>query len=372
MKTFFNLIQEVQKPGFCHRCGGCVTFCTAINYGALEIDDDGKPRYSEPEKCIECGLCYSVCPEITALEEEVKRITNWSAPTGRILDTTVARTTNKNVHDKATDGGVVTSLLMHLIDRGKIDGAITTKQVGPFQRKPFLCVSKEEIIDSAGFFFDTVHGMKNFSEQYITNSSVHEFPSIMKKGLHRVAFVGTPCQINAIRRMQALGIVPSDDIVLCLGLFCSGNFVFNDKAKKKISDIAGFKWDDVKKINIKEDIIINLKNGTKKKVPLEMFDSFKRYACNYCMDYSSEFADISFGGIGADEGWTTVLTRTPLGRAIISDAKSSKVIEIYDHHIKADFASHALDMIRKASSFKRTSARINRRKLVSKSVEVIG
>lgn len=34
MKTFFNLIQEVQKPGLCHRCGGCVTFCTTINYGA--------------------------------------------------------------------------------------------------------------------------------------------------------------------------------------------------------------------------------------------------------------------------------------------------------------------------------------------------
>ena len=62
MKTFFNLIQEVQKPGRCHHCGGCVTFCTAINYGALELGEDGKPRYKDIEKCIECGLCYSICP----------------------------------------------------------------------------------------------------------------------------------------------------------------------------------------------------------------------------------------------------------------------------------------------------------------------
>jgi hypothetical protein len=39
MKTFFNLIQEVQKPGLCHHCGGCVTFCTAINDGALETGE---------------------------------------------------------------------------------------------------------------------------------------------------------------------------------------------------------------------------------------------------------------------------------------------------------------------------------------------
>lgn len=371
MKTFFNLIQEVQKPGLCHRCGGCVTFCTAINYGALEIDDDGKPKYGDPEKCIECGLCYAVCPEINELEEEVKRQANWSAPTGRILDATVARTTDRIVYERATDGGVVTSLLLYLIDRGKIDGAITAKQIGLFQRKPFLCTKKDEILESAGFFFDTVHGMKRFSEYYITYST-EELPSMMKKGLHRVAFVGTPCQINAVRRMQALGIVPSDDIVLCLGLFCSGNFVFNDKAKKKIADVAGFKWDDVKKINIKESIIIHLKNGEKKTVPVEMFDSLKRYACNYCMDYSSEFADISFGGIGAVEGWTSVLTRTPLGRTIIADAKSADILEIFDYHIKPDFASYSLDKIREASSQKRTASRNNRRKLLSRSVEVIG
>ena len=46
MKTFTDLINEVQKPGLCHRCGGCVTFCTAINYGALELDAEGKPRYA--------------------------------------------------------------------------------------------------------------------------------------------------------------------------------------------------------------------------------------------------------------------------------------------------------------------------------------
>ncbi|MDP1761664.1 MAG: 4Fe-4S dicluster domain-containing protein, partial [Deltaproteobacteria bacterium] len=72
MKTFSHLIQEVQDKGLCHHCGGCVAFCTAINYGALELGEDGRPRYRDKEKCIECGICYSICPEIRELDEETK------------------------------------------------------------------------------------------------------------------------------------------------------------------------------------------------------------------------------------------------------------------------------------------------------------
>src|SRR5512143_776273 len=112
MKTFFNLIQEVQKPGLCHRCGGCVTFCSAVNYGALELDADGKPRYGEIEKCIECGLCHAICPEIDELEKETLERVGWTAPIGRGIGLTVARAADPAVRKNATDGGVVTALLL--------------------------------------------------------------------------------------------------------------------------------------------------------------------------------------------------------------------------------------------------------------------
>ncbi len=31
MKPFFDLIQELHKPGLRHRGVGCVTFCSAVN-----------------------------------------------------------------------------------------------------------------------------------------------------------------------------------------------------------------------------------------------------------------------------------------------------------------------------------------------------
>ena len=261
MKTFTDLIQEVQKPGLCHRCGGCVTFCTAINYGALELDAEGKPRYADEAKCIECGLCHTICPEIDELDAETRKSAGWVPPIGRVIETSIARATNPGIRQKATDGGVVTALLVHLFKRGRIDGAIVSKPAGGFQRMPFLAESEKDILDAAGFSFDTSHGMTSFSDYYLTYSQIREFDPLIKKGLQRVAFVGTPCQIKAVRRMQSLGIIPSDSIKFCLGLFCSGNFVFGKKEQEKLGEIGGFKFKDVKKINVKEALIVHLKTG---------------------------------------------------------------------------------------------------------------
>lgn len=226
MKTFFNLVQDVQKKQLCHRCGGCVTFCTAINYGALTIDADGKPIYADMEKCIECGLCYTICPEIDELEEETRRMAAWSQPMGRVIETSVLRACDGTIREHATDGGAVTALLCHLMESNRIDGAIVTRPVGRFQREPFLATTKEEIEMSAGLFFDTSHGMKKFSQNYMTYATIEEFEPMIRKKLKRVAVVGTPCQIKSIRKMQVMNLVPSDVVQVCLGLFCSGNFVF--------------------------------------------------------------------------------------------------------------------------------------------------
>ncbi|MCK7511147.1 MAG: hypothetical protein MZV70_48525 [Desulfobacterales bacterium] len=47
---------------------------------------------------------------------------------------------------------MVTALLLHLLERGRIDGAIVTQaRSGPFSAGPFLATSSEEIKDAAGF-----------------------------------------------------------------------------------------------------------------------------------------------------------------------------------------------------------------------------
>jgi coenzyme F420 hydrogenase subunit beta len=370
MKTFFDLIQEIQKPGLCHRCGGCVTFCSAVNYGALEIDPEGKPRYGEIEKCIECGLCHAICPEIDELEKETRERVSWAPPIGRLIETTVARASDPAVRKNATDGGVVTALLLHLFERGRIDGAIVTRQAGAYHRRPFLATSTEEIKDAAGFFFDTSHGMKAFGDRYMTYSQIEEFDPMIKKGLRRVAFVGTACQIKSVRRMQTLGVVPSDAVQFCLGLFCSGNFIFGEEQRRKLAAVGGVDWGDVRKINIKESLMVHLKTGDVKAIALDNLEFMRRHACRYCPDYSSEFADVSFGGIGAEEGWTTVITRSPLGRAAFAEAAGAGKLEAYSVKANPNYASQALAKVRSWSAKKRKDAQKHRRQLAAKGIYI--
>ncbi len=322
VRTFTHLIQEVQEKGLCHHCGGCVAFCTAIKYGALEVGEDGRPRYRELEKCIKCGICYSICPEIHELDEDTKNLVSWSPPMGHLMGIAVARSTDPEVRARGTDGGVVTALLLHLFDRGYIDAAIVSKTVSPFQRQPWLALSREDIIAAAGFHFDTLPSLAHLSEVYSTYSpSIMELQDVANKPFSRVAFVGTPCQINTVRRMQVLGVVPSDVIKFHFGLFCSGTLQFDLDKRHRLEKIGNFTWAEVFKVNLKEELLIHLHNREIRSIPLDRLAFMKRYACQFCDDYGAEFADISFGGLGAPGGWTTVIIRSPVGMGVMAQAR---------------------------------------------------
>ena len=166
------------------------------------------------------------------------------------------------------------------------------------------------------------------------------------------SMVGTPCQIKAVRKIEAMSIVPSDSIRYCLGLFCSGNFIFDEAAQKRLAAAGDFRWEDVETINIKDTFIVKLNTGETKTIPLNQLDFMKRYACRYCPDYASEYADISFGGLGAQEGWTTVIARTPEGRAIYHDAQG-KTLEVFDFKPKPDYPAQIQTKVRNASTGKK-------------------
>jgi coenzyme F420 hydrogenase subunit beta len=90
-----------------------------------------------------------------------------------------------------------------------------------------------------------------------------------------------------------------------------------------------------------------LKDGEEKTMMLDELEFMKRFACYFCPDYSAEYADISFGGIGSEKGWTTVITRTPVGRAILADAKATAIEE----HRPDNFPKLAARVLKKVQTW---------------------
>lgn len=354
MKTFFDLKQEVQATGRCHGCGGCVTFCTAVNYGALHMVDNA-PQYKSVDKCIECGLCYKICPVNDEMSEPVKKLVEWSAPIGRVLDVTVAQVKDESIRERAADGGVVTGLLLHMFDTGRIDGAIVIKNT-PQGRTPILARSRQDLLESAGFYFNVQKWTNPLGEAYSTYTPVAQaLGSLMRQGLKRIAFVGTPCQIKSIRKMQALNLVPSDSIKFYFGRFCNANYDFSEGKAVELERIAGCKMADIKKMNFKEDLLLHHHDGTIQAIPIHDLDFAKRKACTYCDDFTAEYSDISFGGLGAELGWTTVVARTPIGRATFADARDV-VLSYKKIDDNPNLDANILSKLHQRSAEKRTSA----------------
>ena len=71
-KTFKNLVTEVHEKGLCGACGGCVSFCSAGELLAIGFGSHGKPEFLDEDSCLECGICYLICPQIDILDPELR------------------------------------------------------------------------------------------------------------------------------------------------------------------------------------------------------------------------------------------------------------------------------------------------------------
>ncbi|MHA1791011.1 MAG: Coenzyme F420 hydrogenase/dehydrogenase, beta subunit C-terminal domain [Promethearchaeota archaeon] len=319
-KNFDDLIHEVHEKGLCGECGGCVSFCSASEIKAIEMPESGPPRYYNKDNCLKCGICYLVCPQTKVLTEELHEKFKFKPPIGNFNKVASARATDQDILKNATDGGVVTAILCYLLDQNLIHGALVSKKVGPFSRVPFLATTKEELIEAAGSHF-SVSGQVVHLEKYNTFiPTVSELKNVVDSDMLDIAIVGTPCQIHSIRKMQEMNILPAHVIKYTLGLFCNMNFSFDESGHEVMESKFAFSFSDITKMNVKENLILEFKD----KVPVHLhFDDiqpFCRRACLGCTDFSNIYADISFGGLGSENGFTTVITRTEKGMEIYREA----------------------------------------------------
>ncbi len=350
-KTFKDLIREVHTPGLCGSCGGCVSFCSAGELMAIGFGEDGRPEFIEEQNCLECGICYLICPQIDLLDQEIKKTYDWKAPIGNFKRIVTVRSTNPEILEVCTDGGAVTAILHCLLEKKMIDGAVVSKQTPQFGRKPMIATKYEEILTASGSRFTGTGGMEGLGIFSTYSPTMFAIKEVENADLIKIAVVGTPCQVHTLRKMQNLRVVPSHVVKYVLGLLCTENFSFDTSKRGDFEDVLGTNLEEIEKMNLREEFIVKLKNGETKLIPLERMDDFVRPACLACTDFANDFADISFGGLGSPEGWTTVVIRTDTGEAIYSEAiRHGYIEELDENHEK--FEEHSpSSIIAKISEF---------------------
>jgi len=335
-KTFQDLIKEVHERGICQECGGCVSFCSSAEYHVIGLKDPYTPPvYINKDKCLECGICYYICPQTHILDSELNKTYKFkdfsTMPIGHYVDIFSCQATDKEFLEYGTDGGVVNSIINFLIEKKLIDGSIVSKTDAPFSREATFADSKYDLIKASGAKLD-ISPQLNEIQKFCTYT--HSIPKLNHYKFKKLAVVGTPCQLYTIRCMQDLGVTPSQNVEICLGLFCYENFFFEKFQIERFEKDFNIKFTDIEKINIKEDVIFKLKDtGTgerKVHIPFNQLKNYMRPACNACSDFSNIYADISFGGLGSQNKYTTVIPRTKKGYDTLMKAIEAGVIRTLD------------------------------------------
>ena len=331
-KSFQDLIKEVHDRGICQECGGCVSFCSSAEYDVIGFKDQySPPVFINEDKCLECGICYYICPQTHILDTDLNKTYKFSdfssMPIGNYKDIYSCQATDKEFLEYGTDGGVVNSIINYLIEKKMVDGAIVSRTDAPFSREATFADNKSDLIRSSGAKLDISPQLDEIQK---FSTYTHSIPELNHYKFKKLAVVGTPCQLYTIRCMQDLGVTPSENVEICLGLFCYENFFFDKSQINKFEKDFNIKFSDIVKINIKEDVIFKLKSeGTGEKIihiPFNHLKEYMRTACNACDDFTNIFADISFGGLGSPDKYTTVIVRTEKGKKVMAQVISDGVV----------------------------------------------
>jgi len=316
-----ELYTEVITSGLCTGCAGCVIACPHDVIGYDHVQGGYKPFHLEDElgvdNCIHgekgCTSCTRACPryqlwETQADEHLFGRVRRTDEISGIYSDILLTRAADDGVHEQGQDGGLVSAMLLWLLEEGYIDGALVSYLEGDgstWLAKPGVATTPEEVMASAG-------------SRYTYSANTLALPEAVERGLSKLALVGMSCQssVPPVMWTRRVGKI-SRPIIFNIGLLCSKTFddaIFEELFEAKY----GLTRAMIKKVNIKGKFQIWTHDGTYHEVPLKECHAWTREGCNLCPDFAAEHADVSTGGIGKYNDWTLTVVRTELGREVIA------------------------------------------------------
>ena len=190
-------IQEVVRSGLCNRCGSCV----GLSDGKVVFSDRTKkylPVFEDKsDDFLNVELMKYCSGKGFDFPAQNKRIYGdkgkHSIFTGSYRNIYIGHTTDEGVRRNGASGGILSAILIWLLEKGKIDGAVTLgmSKEEPWLTRPFIATTREEILEAA-------------QSKYILSSTNEILPEIATFN-GKLAYVGLPGQVQSIRLLQEDG-----------------------------------------------------------------------------------------------------------------------------------------------------------------------
>jgi coenzyme F420 hydrogenase subunit beta len=290
---------------------------------------------------------------------------NFDTELGRWRVAYAARTTDEQIIRNASSGGVMTGIAAYLLESGIVDGVVTTKlkygENGP-RPKTTIVTKKQDLFQTQGSKYCPV-------TVFDTEPDIATFNG-------KLAFIGTPCQIAALRMLQQQDPSIGEKVILTIGNFCGG---YRDlRETDKIIERAGFRKTKVSFFRYRGggqpgSMLIKDRDCREVQLPYPQYSRMtgivKYLRCRICVDATGELADISCGDawiprfLETKKGWSIVMARSELAEKILTKMQQTGDLCISDVSVQEIKASQYDNL---NSKKKRQTARMKMFQLLGK------
>lgn len=318
--AYTNLKKKIIDQGFCTACGACVMACPVE---AMQIVDGTANRLHNCTKDLDlCPICYSVCPHSSPLIlRSLKTVSN--APIkneaiGYYRRMLLAQAADPNLRKHCEGSGVITALLTYGVERKIFDSAIVSQAENqdPTKPNPIVAEVPDDILSAVG-------------SRFFPSSVVKAYGTAIKNyGKTKIAVVGIPCHVLALRKLAAMKHKNSRNLTMIFGLFCFGTFSLKP-LHDYLEKTYNVKPTEIKEIKLTKNLVIK----TEKEsiiIPFEELQDKFLTSCKTCADFTSEFSDVSVGRAFPLTDWSVIIVRTQIGDSFISEAIRAGVINTRD------------------------------------------
>ena len=258
----------------------------------------------------------------------------------------VAHSTDDLIRTSGASGGVLSAVLIHLLESGRIAGAVALRMDPdlPWRSAPAVARTRAEVLAAA-------------ESKYVV-SPVNTILARLVDEPGPLALVGLPHQVFAVRRLQLLGH-PSVAAIKCVFGPFFGNELYGSAVDSFLRKFSARK-EDVTKLRYRDGewpgaMTAWLRDGRVLKMP--------KFHANYLIpfhitdnsllshDLTNEFTDLSAGDAWAPDyeqrrqGFSLVVTRTEQGDLVIEEMRREGKLWVreIDEPDAIAMQSHGLD-----------------------------
>ncbi len=324
-------IQQVAAAGMCTGCGLC-----ASQFGpqrvSMHMSEQGflRPRVSGALSAAEQAAFEASCPGIV---QHLPAATPARHPVwGEVVSCNTGWSTDDEVRQRASSGGALSGLLLHLLESGQADfvAHVAADGANPFGNAMRVSRNRADVLSGAGSRYGPSAPLAGLEELFALPG--------------RFAFVGKPCDVAGLRAHLAQRPERAARVVAVLSFMCAG--VPSERATHALVRKLGTAPERVVKFQYRGNGWPGMATAWTddgRQLQMDYATSWGtilnrqlQFRCKVCPDGIGEFADV----VGADAwygvdgypdfeeraGRSLILARSAVGQALLDDATAGGAV----------------------------------------------